>query len=98
MADANGRTLSDAAAQDGSYAGSDTRALDELAGRLAKLEAAVANPRPAQLDPAVANRVSAIEGEIKRFKAAVAGKKLRLWIPRSRSSISHGSQARPMVM
>jgi hypothetical protein len=52
-------------------AGTDTRALDELAARLAKLEAAVASPRPAQLDPAVANRVSAIEGAIKALAESV---------------------------
>ena len=55
----------------GGGAGSDTRALDELAARLAKLETAVSNPRPAQLDPAVANRVSAIEGEIKALAESV---------------------------
>jgi hypothetical protein len=55
----------------GGGAGTDTRALEELAARLAKLEAAVANPRPAQLDPAVANRVSAIEGEIKALAESV---------------------------
>jgi hypothetical protein len=55
----------------GGAIGTDTRALDELTARLAKLEAAVANPRPAQLDPAVANRVSAIEGEIKAMAESV---------------------------
>jgi hypothetical protein len=55
----------------GAGAGTDTRALDELAARLAKLEAAVANPRPAPLDPTVANRVSAIEGEIKALAESV---------------------------
>ena len=55
----------------GGGAGADTRALDELAARLAKLETAVSNPRPAQLDPAVANRVSAIEGEIKALAESV---------------------------
>jgi hypothetical protein len=50
-------------------AGADAGALDDLRGRLAKLEAAVAAPRPAAndpaTDPALANRISAIEGGVK---------------------------------
>ncbi len=36
----------------------DTKALDELTARLAKLETAVATPRPPVIDPALANRLS----------------------------------------
>ncbi len=50
-------------------------AVDDLAGRLAKLEAAVATPRPAALDPALANRISAIEGQVKALGETV-------WHPR----------------
>jgi hypothetical protein len=50
-------------------AGADAGALDDVRGRLAKLEAAVATPRPAAndpaIDPALANRISAIEGGVK---------------------------------
>jgi hypothetical protein len=40
-------------------------ALAELRSRVAKLETSLAAPRPAGLDPAVANRLSAMEGEVK---------------------------------
>jgi hypothetical protein len=46
-------------------AGGDARALENLRNRLVGVETALASPRPAPLDPAVANRVSAIEGEVK---------------------------------
>jgi hypothetical protein len=46
-------------------AAGDTRALEDLRSRLARLETTIANPRPAALDPALANRISAIEGEVK---------------------------------
>jgi hypothetical protein len=48
-----------------SPAGGDARVLEDLRNRLAGVETALASPRPAPLDPAVANRVSAIEGEVK---------------------------------
>ena len=52
-------------------AGVDAKAIDDLAGRLAKLEAAVATTRPAALDPALANRISAIEGQVKALGETV---------------------------
>ena len=51
--------------------GSDTGALDDLRERLAKLEAAVSSSRPAGLDPAVANRIAAIEGGVKALDESV---------------------------
>ena len=43
----------------------DPGTVDDLAGRLAKLEAAVAAPRVPVTDPALANRIAALEGELK---------------------------------
>jgi hypothetical protein len=43
----------------------DPRAFDDLAARLAKLETAVATPRPPLSDPALANRITSIENETK---------------------------------
>jgi hypothetical protein len=43
----------------------DPRAVDELAGRLSRLETTVATPRPPVADPVVANRIALLEGEIK---------------------------------
>jgi hypothetical protein len=51
--------------------GSDPAALDDLRERLAKLEAAGGAPHPAPLDPAVANRISAIEGGVKALDESV---------------------------
>ena len=54
----------------------DRRPLDELTGRLARLEAALANPRQgaldAALDPAVANRLAILEGEVKAMAETVS--------------------------
>src|SRR5712691_4231489 len=50
-------------------AGIDPRTLDELSARLAKLEAAP--PRPAALDPALGNRMSAVEGQVKALSETV---------------------------
>jgi len=54
----------------------DRRPLDELTGRLARLEAALANPRQgaldAALDPAVANRLALLEGEVKAMAETVS--------------------------
>jgi hypothetical protein len=52
-------------------AASDAGALEELTNRLARLEAAVAAPRPAATDTALANRVSTIEGEVKALVESV---------------------------
>jgi hypothetical protein len=52
-------------------AASDAGALEALTNRLARLEAAVAAPRPAATDTAFANRVSAIEGEVKALVESV---------------------------
>jgi hypothetical protein len=61
--------------QDGSGrpgpSGGDPHALDDIVARLAKLEAAIANPRPAQLDLATANRISALEGQLKAIGETV---------------------------
>ena len=43
----------------------DPKALAELGARLAKLEAAVAAPRPPATDPALANRITSVENETK---------------------------------
>ena len=51
--------------------GGDPHALDDIAARLAKLEAAAANPRPAPLDLATANRISALEGQLKAIGETV---------------------------
>jgi hypothetical protein len=48
-----------------------TKALDELTARVAKLEAAVQNPKPAPPDLAVASRFAALEGAIKPLGDAV---------------------------
>ncbi len=54
----------------------DRRPFDELAGRLTRLEAARANPRQgaldAALDPAVANRLAILEGEVKAMAETVS--------------------------
>ena len=50
----------------------DRRAVDELAGRLARLEAALANPRPGAPDPALANRLAILEGEVKAMAETVS--------------------------
>jgi hypothetical protein len=50
----------------------DRRGVDELAGRLARLEAALANPRPGALDPALANRLAILEGEVKAMAETVS--------------------------
>jgi len=51
--------------------GGDGRALEELRTRLTQVESAVANPRPATLDPTIANRIAAIEGEVKAIHEQV---------------------------
>ena len=52
-------------------AGTDADALGELTNRVARLEATVAAPRPATTDTAQANRVSAIEGEVKALAESI---------------------------
>ncbi|MBV8512645.1 MAG: hypothetical protein JO289_21000 [Xanthobacteraceae bacterium] len=49
-----------------------TKALDELAARVAKLEAAPAGARPAAPDPAVTNKLNSLEAAIKPLDEAVA--------------------------
>ena len=56
----------------------DTKALDELAARVAKLEAALQNPKPAPPDMAVASRFAALEGAIKPLGDAVNAANKRL--------------------
>jgi hypothetical protein len=53
-------------------AGGDPRALDDVAARLAKLEAAPAAPRPGATDPALANRIAGIEGQVKALGESVS--------------------------
>jgi hypothetical protein len=53
-------------------AGGDPRALDDVAARLAKLEAAPATPRPGASDPALANRIAGIEGQVKALSESVS--------------------------
>jgi hypothetical protein len=53
-------------------AGGDPRALDDVAARLAKLEAALATPRPGATDPALANRIASIEGQVKALGESVS--------------------------
>jgi hypothetical protein len=50
----------------------DARRLDDLAGRVGRLEAALAAPRPAPADPALANRVSTLEGELAALRENVS--------------------------
>jgi hypothetical protein len=61
--------------QDGSGrvspSGGDPHALDDIMARLAKLEAATANPHPAPLDLATANRIAALEGQLKAIGETV---------------------------
>jgi hypothetical protein len=49
-----------------------TKTLDELAARIAKLEAAPAGARPAAPDPAVTNKLNSLEAAIKPLDEAVA--------------------------
>jgi len=50
----------------------DRAAIDELAARLARIDAALANPRAAAPDPALANRISTLEGEVKAMAETVS--------------------------
>jgi hypothetical protein len=50
----------------------DRAALDDLAARLARIETALANPRAAATDPALANRISTLEGEVKAMAETVS--------------------------
>jgi hypothetical protein len=43
----------------------DTKAVEDIAGRLARLETVVATPRPPIVDPALANRIAMLEGDLK---------------------------------
>ena len=56
--------LRDAAAKPPLVAG-DTKAVDDLTGRIARLETVIATPRPPVTDPAVANRIATLEGDLK---------------------------------
>jgi hypothetical protein len=53
-------------------AATDPKIVEELAGRLAKLETAVTSSRPGAADPALANRIATIEGEVKAIAEAVS--------------------------
>ncbi len=54
-----------------------TKALDDLAARMAKLEAAPAAGRPAAPDPAVTNKLNSLEAAIKPLDEAVAANNKR---------------------
>ncbi len=54
-----------------------TKALDELAARVAKLESASAGTRPAAGDPALTNKLNSLEAAIKPLDAAVAANNKR---------------------
>jgi len=56
--------LRDAAAKP-PLAAVDSKAVDELAGRVARLETVAATPRPPVADPALANRIATLEGDLK---------------------------------
>lgn len=47
------------------------RTVDDLIGRVARLEAAMATPRPPSTDPAVANRIALLEGEAKALSERI---------------------------
>ncbi|MPZ38884.1 MAG: hypothetical protein GEU95_12630 [Rhizobiales bacterium] len=49
----------------------DAKAVDDLAGRLARLETQMATPRPPVADTAVANRIATLEGELKALSERV---------------------------
>jgi hypothetical protein len=49
----------------------DQRAVDDLASRLARLETVVATPKPPATDPALANRIATLEGEIRALAERV---------------------------
>jgi hypothetical protein len=53
-------------------AATDPKIVEELASRLAKLEAAVAAIRPSAADPAIANRIAIIEGNVKAMAETVS--------------------------
>ncbi len=52
-------------------AGADAGALDDMRGRLAKLETAIATRRPGTTEPALANRIATIEGEVKALAETI---------------------------
>jgi hypothetical protein len=52
-------------------AAADPRAVEDLAARLGRLETTVATPRPPVTDPALANRIATLEGEIKALAERV---------------------------
>src|SRR5262249_43251225 len=60
-----------------SSASSDAKALDDLTARTAKLEAAVATPRPPAPDPALVSRLGALEGSIKPLSEGIAANNKR---------------------
>ena len=62
--------LRDLAAKPQPVAG-DTRAVDDLGGRVARLETVVATPKPPIIDPALANRIATLEGDLKALAERV---------------------------
>jgi hypothetical protein len=50
----------------------DAQAIADLTGRISRIEAALANPRPAAADPALLNRLSNLEGSLKALGETVA--------------------------
>jgi hypothetical protein len=70
-------------------AASASKAIDELAGRLARLETVVATPRPPIADPALANRIATLEGDIRAL-----GERIGVLARRSDEVASTASEAR----
>jgi hypothetical protein len=60
-----------------SAAPADTKALDDLTTRIAKLEAAAAAPRPPTPDPALVSRLGALENSIKPLSEGIAANNKR---------------------
>src|SRR5262245_14399392 len=60
-----------------SVAPADTKALDDLTARIAKLEAAAAVPRPPTPDPALVSRLGALESSIKPLTEGIAANNKR---------------------
>ncbi len=73
-------------------AGSANKAVDDLAGRLARLETVVATPRSAVADPVLANRIATLEGEIRAL-----GERIGVLARRSDEVASIASETRSRV-
>ncbi|MCC6888019.1 MAG: hypothetical protein IT536_05725 [Hyphomicrobiales bacterium] len=68
---------------------SDARAVDDLAGRLARLETIIATPKPPVADPALANRLATLEGDLRAL-----GERVSVLARRSDESAAVAAEAR----